>query len=30
MAADDVDAYETNAHYRRILLTPVRTNPGDI
>jgi hypothetical protein len=21
-----VDAYETNAHYRRILVTPLRTN----
>jgi hypothetical protein len=26
----NVDAYETNAHYRRILDTPFRTNAGDI
>jgi hypothetical protein len=26
----NVDAYETNAHYRRILVTPLRTNAGDI
>jgi hypothetical protein len=26
----NVDAYETNAHYRRILVTPLRTNAGVI
>jgi hypothetical protein len=26
----NVDAYETSAHYRRILVTPLRTNAGDI
>jgi hypothetical protein len=26
----NVDAYETNAHHRRILVTPFRTNAGDI
>jgi hypothetical protein len=26
----NVDAYETNAHYRRILVTPLHTNEGDI
>jgi hypothetical protein len=26
----NVDAYERNAHYRRILVTPLRTNAGDI
>jgi hypothetical protein len=26
----NVDAYETNAHYRRILVTPFRTNAGDV
>jgi hypothetical protein len=26
----NVDAYETNAHYRPILVTPVRTNADDI
>jgi hypothetical protein len=24
------DAYETNAHYRRILVTPLRINASDI
>jgi hypothetical protein len=26
----NVGAYEINAHYRRILVTPLRTNAGDI
>jgi hypothetical protein len=26
----NVDAYETNAVYRRILVTPLRSNAGDI
>jgi hypothetical protein len=26
----NVDAYKTNTHYRRILVTPVRTNADDI
>jgi hypothetical protein len=26
----NVDACETNAHYRRIFVTPLRTNPSDI
>jgi hypothetical protein len=30
VAAKNVDAYERNAHYRRILVTPLRTNAGDI